>query len=319
MSRPTWGIVATIKAPTKDVLEFAAYHLDLGADDITIFLDDCNEATAEVLSKHPKIKCILTDQAHWEKTIGRRPVKHQVRQVRNASYYYRRAQHLDWVAHIDVDEFICAKESISDILADAAPDTRVLRMLPCESLGTDDRDDLDPSVTYCKAKLPGGPKGKQLEHLFYPQFGGVLKSGFVSHVVGKIFARTGMQEAKFGIHRIFENKEQQVEDVTSEAIELCHTHIQSWEKWLKIMEFRLSRGSYRAELEQSLNPASGRVQRHQLFTALTEGGNENLRAFYEEVCWATPRLREVLADHGYLREYQLDLTAKCEKHFPDFS
>lgn len=319
MTSPTWGIVATIKAPTREVLDFAAYHLDLGADDITIFLDDANADTADALSTHPNVHCILTDEENWQERVGRRPVKHQVRQVRNASYHYRRASHLDWIAHIDVDEFICADRPIINVLSEAPADAKALRMLPCESLGTDERRDVDPDTTYCKAKLPSGDEGKRLEHLFYPNFGGVLKSGFVSHVIGKVFVRTGLPDLKFGIHRAFENKENQIADVQSEAMELCHSHIQSWQKWLAIMEFRLSKGSYRAELEQKLNPASGRIQRHQLFTSLKKGGTDDLRAFYEEVCWATPRLRQVLAENGYLREYKLDLDAKRTKHFPNFA
>lgn len=319
MSRPRWGLVATIKAPTTDVLKFAAHHLELDADDITIFLDDCNAETAAALADHPRVHTIQTDEAHWKNTIGRRPKKHQVRQVRNASYHYRRASHLDWVAHIDVDEFICPSRPVSELLAGYSTDTKAVRVSPCETLGTDDRDDLDPTVTYCKAKLPQGPSGRKLEQLFYPNYGGVLRSGFVSHVVGKTFVRTGLPDVKLGIHRAFENQDQQVEEIVSPDMELAHKHIESWNKWLSIMEFRLTRGSYRAELEQSLNPMSGRIQRHQLFKSLTEGGTDELRAFYAEVCWATPRLRQVMAEHGYLRQYKLDLDAKLARHFPDFA
>lgn len=318
MNQPKWGVVATIKAPTADVLKFAAYHLDLGADDVTVFLDDCNAETAAVLADHPKVHAIQTNEAHWQKTIGRRPKKHQVRQVRNASYHYRRASHLDWIAHIDVDEFIYANRSVTNILSETSSDTKALRILPCESLGTDDRDDVDPSVTYCKAKLPQDSTGRRLEQLFYPNFGGVLRSGFVSHVIGKVFLRTGLPNVKFGIHRAFENKDEEVTATACPDLEHAHTHIESWDQWLSIMEFRLTSGSYRAELEQSINPASGRIQRHQLFKSLTEGGMEDLRAFYEEVCWATPRLRQIMAEQGYLREYRLELDTKLARHFPDF-
>ena len=41
----TWGVVATIKAPTTDVLRFAAYHLSLGADQVFLYLDDANGQT----------------------------------------------------------------------------------------------------------------------------------------------------------------------------------------------------------------------------------------------------------------------------------
>lgn len=322
MSTPKWGVVATIKAPTIDVLNFAAYHLELGASEIAIFLDDCNPETAKALAENPKIRCVLTDEAHWQNTIGRRPKKHQVRQVRNASYYYRRAQHLDWVAHIDVDEFLCLDQTtktVADLLAECPDHIQALRAVPAESLCTDGLSEIEPGMTYCKAKLPGGPEGKALEHQLYPNFGGLLRSGFVSHVAGKIMLRTDLRDVKFGIHRAFEHRETQIKDQPFAGLELCHQHIESWEKWLQIMEFRLSQGSYRAELEQSLDPASGRIQRHQLFTSLTEGDNSALRAFFEECCLATPKLRENLDELGYLRQFKLDLAPKRAKHFTNFA
>ena len=33
----TWGVVSTIKAPARDILRFAAYHLDLGAYTVSFF------------------------------------------------------------------------------------------------------------------------------------------------------------------------------------------------------------------------------------------------------------------------------------------
>lgn len=319
MNQPKWGIVATIKAPTREVLRFVAYHLDQGATRITVYLDDCNAETAKALTDHPQTQAILTDETYWQDTLGRRPKKHQVRQMQNASHCYEKANELDWLAHIDVDEFLCPSVPISDVLAEQSNDTYALRVAPCESLCTDDRDDVDPNTTYCKAKLPSRQEGRRLEQLIYPNFGGVLKSGFVSHVVGKVFVRTGLPDVRFAIHRAFKNQDEQILDVTSSDVELCHRHIESWEKWLAIMEFRLTQGSYREELEKSLNPMTGRIQRHQLFSSLTQGGTEDLRAFFEEVCWATPRLRKVLAEQGYLREYQLELDSKLAKHFPEFA
>jgi len=319
MTSPKWGIVATIKAPTKDVLEFVAYHLDLGATEIAVFLDDCNADTAQALSEHPQVRVILTDEDHWQNTIGRRPKKHQVRQVRNASYYYRRAQHLDWIAHIDVDEFLCPETSVAEVLSACPKDTPALRVFPAESLCSDGLTDVDPEVTYCKARLPDGTAGKALEHVLYPNFGGALRSGFVSHIIGKVFVRTGFKNVKFGIHRAFENRDDELSKIDAQGMELCHRHIQSWDKWLQIIEFRLSQGSYRAELEQSLNPLSGRIQRHRFFTSLMEGDTTALRAFFEESCLATPELRGKLAETGYLRSYTLGLEQKRKKHIPHVS
>ena len=60
---------------------------------------------------------------------------------------------------------------------------------------------------------------------------------------------------------------------------------------------------------------------NQLFKMLEdEGGEEALRAFYTEVCTATPELRERLAEHSVTcTPLRLDLAAKRARHFPDMT
>ncbi|MGH1465272.1 MAG: glycosyltransferase family 2 protein [Cognatishimia sp.] len=314
-----WGIVATIKAPAADILSFVAYHLDLGADHIYIFLDDANPVAQQELQSHPKVTVTHTDDAYWQSTNGRRPHKHQVRQVHNASRAYSQATTLDWLAHIDVDEFLCASDNVASLLAHIPSSISIARVAPCESLCPEDQPNIDRALTYCKAKPPNGPKGQKIEHALYPQFGGFFKAGFISHTAGKIFVRLGQPKLRFAIHRAFANNDQPLPEANIPQIELCHRHVESWEKWLKIMTFRLSKGSYRAELEQSIDPASGRISRHQMFSTLTQDGTDALREFFNETCLATPKLRVGLEKFGLLRCYKLDLAAKTAKHFSGFT
>lgn len=313
MSDPTWGIVSTIKAPTKEVLSFVAYHLSLGASHIFIYLDDSNAITAELLQSHPNVTAILTDESYWEALGKKRPVKHQVRQTRNATHCYAACPTVDWLAHIDVDEFLVFTKPIEPMLKNASKD--VLRVDPFESLCQENRTN---DLVYCKAKLPNGPAGDALAQDIYPMFGAFFKSAFVSHTAGKIFVRTGLPDIEIRIHRAFDGNKNPLGDAHLPDAELCHLHVQSWEKWLKIMKFRLTKGSYRAELEQSISVMSGRMSRHNLFSALTAEGNNDLRTFFEEVCLATPQLLEKLESNGMLRAYNLDLGSHLKKHFPNF-
>ncbi len=58
---------------------------------------------------------------------------------------------------------------------------------------------------------------------------------------------------------------------------------------------------------------------HGLFSMLEkQGGEAALRAFYDEVCIASPALRERLLSHRLLHGVALDLEAKLTRHFPDF-
>lgn len=101
-----WGLVSTVKAPVAAIERFVAWHLGQGAARVLLYLDDGDAALARHLTRIPGVQAIACDAAYWQ-ARGRRPDKHQVRQTQNATHAHRHARRdLDWLAHIDVDEFI---------------------------------------------------------------------------------------------------------------------------------------------------------------------------------------------------------------------
>lgn len=317
MSR--WGIVATIKAPAREILDFVAYHLDLGAEHIFIYLDNQNPRAQQALEAHPRVTVTRTDGDYWAALGRKKPERHQPRQTANASHAYRNATGLEWLAHIDVDEFLCPSRPVSTLLSGLPDDIRCARVRPAEALASDGIDGLDPDATYCKAWMPGGDSRIGLEKDLYPNFGGYLRGGFVSHFVGKIFIRTGLGPVDFRIHRGMIAKQEIGPRMVMDGIELCHRHISGWDAWQKILDYRMTRGSYRSELKPTRKPELGGLSLHELFTfLLAEGGETALRGFYTEVCQARPELLDKLADNGLLRVFHLDLDSKRGKQFPDF-
>jgi hypothetical protein len=98
---------------------------------------------------------------------------------------------------------------------------------------------------------------------------------------------------------------------------LAHLHAPAWADFLAAYRFRLAQGSYRSELKAASGDDG--LNMHALFSMLeADGGEAALRAFYDEVCTATPDLRARLARHGLLHGVTLDLAAKRKKHFPSF-
>ena len=55
-----WDVVSTIKAPTKDILNFAAHYLDLGATHLYLFLDFPDSDAQGHLERHPNIRVTNT-------------------------------------------------------------------------------------------------------------------------------------------------------------------------------------------------------------------------------------------------------------------
>ena len=308
-----WGIVTTVKADTVSIAEFAAHHLDLGADRLFIYLDDDNEDAFKLLKAHPKIRVFRTTGEHWRS--AKRPEKHQSRQSANARHAYRRkAGDVDWLAHIDVDEFLWPQTPLSEQLAALPKACQVARIRPIEALAW---DGAERQTTYFKAMTNDRKQRLAETQAIFPTFGNQLNGGFLSHVAGKVFARTGHIDATFKIHNFYVGDEENPGQIELLGTKLCHMHAHSFDAWMTAYRYRLSKGAYRAELKPNRPREQGGLSLHELLTYLEEAdGEDGLRAFYVEVCTATSELRTRLEEHGLLYSLDLDLEAKRHKHFP---
>ena len=165
-----WGIVSTIKAPLEAIQAFAAHHLELGAHRILIYLDDPDPETEAALRAHSKVRVRACDRAYWKASGQNRPKKHQPRQTYNASQAYAATKDVDWLCHIDVDEFLWSDGNISGLL-DAQPDsTRTARVRPMELLSGSD--------TAYKAWIPPAQTATALPRGSIQRLVGFSRAGF---------------------------------------------------------------------------------------------------------------------------------------------
>ena len=311
MAQVTWGLSATVLASAREILAFAAYHLDQGAHRLYLYLDaPCPDAMPH-LQAHPKIRVTLCDAAYWDKLNGRRPVKHQVRQTQNATHAYGRRADVDWLIHMDVDEFLVSGGPVADHLAGVDPALPIVRVRPMEQLSGDG--------TTFKGFVPSDGQRDATVRALYPTYGAFLKGGFLSHVAGKVFTRTGLDDVTVKIHNSFQNdQELKVADMLP-GLDLAHCHAKSWEDWHAAYRYRLEKGAYRAELGPNKPRAKGGISLHELFAQIEEEqGTDGLRAFFDEVCADTPDLQARLEAKGLLRRVNLDLNATLATHFPGY-
>ena len=181
-------------------------------------------------------------------------------------------------------------------------------MSPMEALAGDG--------TAFKAFIPNGPERAQIVSALYPTYGDYVKGGFLSHLAGKVFVRTGMAEVRLQIHNAFQNDTMIDGPEQQPGIDLAHLHAKSWPEWLAAYRYRLEKGSYRADLAPNRPRDRGGLSMHELFSMIeSEGGEPGLRAFFDEVCADTPELRETLNAHGLLRLADVDLDAKLSRLF----
>ncbi|MCT4609935.1 MAG: glycosyltransferase family 2 protein [Pelagimonas sp.] len=306
-----WGTVSTIKSPLREILNFAAWHLEQGAHRLYIYLDEDAPQTQTILQAHPKIKAQITDAAYWEKRKGR-PEMHQVRQTTNARHANNRRQEVDWLAHIDVDEFLLPARPIAQILSELPETCLCARVRPIEALANPQPQ----PETYFKAFHLGQTDRQEAAAQCFPTWGQHLSGGFLSHVAGKLFFRAGTKGLQPRIHNVRLKGDSNPGQVHLTEIELAHFHAADWDHFLRAYRFRLERGSYRAELQPQVR-SEGAVNLHDLFNMIeAEGGEAALRLMFDEVCTATPDLRARLQTHGLLRSHVLPLDDLREKHFP---
>lgn len=312
----TWGVIATIKAETPAILRFAAYHLDLGAHRIYIYLDAPNPEAQEALRNHPKCRVMLCDDDYWQRRSGTRPEMHQPRQTFNGTRAYARAQEVDWLMHMDVDEFLVADSPVSEQLATLPDQIKCARARPMELLAGGDPQ----TEAAFKTFIPAGRRREETVSALYPTFGQHLKGGFLSHIAGKIFVRTGIRGIKFRIHNAFLEGVTNPDDTELPALHLAHFHASHWDTWFSHFTYRHSSGSYRADLGPARSRERGGITTHELFALiLEEEGETGLRAFFEEVCADTPALRARLEQQGHLRLAAFPFDTALAKHFPDFA
>ncbi|WP_319824162.1 glycosyltransferase family 2 protein [Thalassovita sp.] len=93
-------IVGCMKNEAPYILEWIAYHRAIGVDNFLIYTNDCTDGTAEILSRLQEMDMLQhRNNDDWK---GNSPQQHAL----DAALTEPLMQKADWIAHIDVDEFI---------------------------------------------------------------------------------------------------------------------------------------------------------------------------------------------------------------------
>lgn len=292
----SWGIVATVKAAPEKVRAFAAHHLSLGAAHLWLCFDDPADPTAALA--HPQITAIPCDAAHWSR-LGTRPDRHQNRQSKNAQAVYRRCT-LDWLAHLDVDEFLWPERPVADILSTLPPAQILCRAEPFEAM----HDPALPDDIFTAQQFRGSLK-KPFTHLRAPVLGpyaAILPEAMLSHANGKALFRTGIPGLSPRLHGAFLNGTRLPGPPFQPGLALLHFHAQNRADWLAALPFRLTRGAYQYHPD--------------LQSFLAAATPQQVAAFYDETQTLTPAKTEMLRSESRLINASLALRRSIPQHFP---
>jgi Glycosyl transferase family 2 len=291
----SWGLVVTVKAPEEQVLAFIAHHLALGAAHIWVYFDDPKDTVFERVSRLPKITATRCTDWYWAIRGGRSDLVPD-RQLLNARVAQRRCK-LDWLGHLDVDEFLYAPRPVSDILAEIPRDVPNVLMDPFEAIHDPDLPD-----DIFTARQFRGPLHPPLQHLHAAVFGAsahALPFGTLAHWQGKSFCRPS-GPGKLGVHNVFVNGAPLLPTPFHPELRVLHFHAQDPVTWRRALAFRLGRGGYRARTHPELN------------AHLLGASDEVIHGFYDDVMILTPEKAALLEQHDRLITTDLGLRAKVK-------
>ncbi len=293
-------MTSTVRAPVKDTLAFAWYHLNVAIDHVFLFLDDPGDPATPELSKSDRITCIPCDGAHWRSTGSPRPGVIEDRQRANANVALDRVREwgFDWIIHVDSDELIHPGRNLREVLDEVPVRFGAVRFqlmeavpktLECDLAFTDMslfRVQVDP--TREEAAREAGCS-EAFVHGRYLR----------GHKSSKVAVRTELDVLDLGIHKP-SLRSGKVLVLDSPEISLLHFDSRGFTPWKRKWESRLD-GSAPA---RELSPV--RTRQMSAFIQLRDR-EEELLEYYREL-YMMPRdgiHRQVLCELGMLRRIKL--------------
>jgi len=199
----TWGVTLSVLEPTQLVVANIAHHLELGAQEVIVFLDKPQKDLEKILSSHPRVTTFVCNSRHWLGRLHtRRPNKVIIRQIRNARYAMTRTK-VDWLLHLDADEFLFPKGDFSAELA-ALPDTfggLWLENYERAFREGKDQDTIFDGVFRVFPKTDPAAVALPALSSLYGNNTAFARNGFTAHNLGKSFARNDPRYAQ-GIHQV---------------------------------------------------------------------------------------------------------------------
>lgn len=129
-----------VNAPLPRLLQFVAYHLNAGIDEMHLFFDNPQDPGYDALHAHPRVHCYRCDDEFWRATqapLAQLPPTAVTKKQRALLWWvmHRVRPDADYLASIDQDELIWAKQGIRAALRrELVPGVRHLQLKPWEGV-----------------------------------------------------------------------------------------------------------------------------------------------------------------------------------------
>ncbi|SFP99051.1 Glycosyl transferase family 2 [Roseivivax halotolerans] len=291
-----WGVVSTVAEPPELLAAHAAHYVTMGASEIRYYLDRSDPRINELLGRVPQVHLIGADEAFYTDIVGvrRKPAALNRKQRFNAEHAVRTME-VDWLLHVDADEFLAAEEFAG--LLSALPDDidslhipngeRVwLRDAPVDTI-------FDGALLW---QVPGPPRAAR--RLLGDELALFTDRGFCGHALGKSVTRTG-RGLSLGLHG--PRREPPARIAESREAKICHFDGLTRAHWCaKLMRYA-AQGMYK-------DGSRAQSFRARQIAEVTEAGGDGAAALalHDKLRVLGPELADALRQAGCLEPMPCD-------------
>lgn len=296
----SWSVGSILNESLKDTLQFAAWYLEAGADQLVLMFDDPEDAAIDILDRKASITCIPCTDVFWE-TLGlTRETRFTRRQNAALSWAYGQAG-TDWFLNVDGDEFLFLRDGpVSGFLAAQPNDVEAVRVETAEIVAS--HSPVDASFF----RLPMHRRvARRVYGEDFPLFG-PRRQGLVGHADGKSCIRTGLAGVQLRQHWAQRGKDRVSERLVgrAEGAYLLHFIGLDYPAWRAKVDWRSASRGFTAPLTERIQAAlSGQDP---------EGA---LRSLHERLHSADAQLLLRLREEQSLLSLELSMRDLLERHF----
>ena len=296
----------TVREPAVLVLANVVWHLETGASEVWVFLDDPDDPVGDLIAEMDRVLVVRCD-AEWWAQHGARPVMQTGRQRVNATHAYGQTN-ADWMIHVDADELLWQHKPLGDELQHLSAIDGYLTFRMYErayALGQPAPGIFDGVLRRAMGRGPA------VSDVVWGDLNVVSHEGLLAHNMGKPCVPVG-RELQLSVHR--------AEPLEGKA-QLPHAHVAgSWlvhYDGLTPLHWMVKMLRYAELPKHRQSKLLGDKRRAQLAAVeVTYKTAEGLRSYHDQLRGFTPERLQALTEMGYVDERAFDPAAVIEAAMP---
>lgn len=304
---PRWGTVCIVREPTDLLIAFAAYHLSVGAEQILLYFDTPDDPAADILEQIGGVFVTRCTDSFW-KPLGGPPLSLDDRQKVIVDHARKRAQ-VDWIAHIDADEFLHMPNGLHPSFAAMRERDHSWIKIPVAErvwLGTP-----DPGTLFGGAfRSPIEGSRKEVMEVYGTGLDFLFPMGTAGHPFGKPLGKVRAPEQVFEVHRVVSLAGDRLPACEARQVKLLHFEGLTPLHW--------GRKILRKALEHRQSPLTIRRARLAMIESIVQAPDPGATVleWYDRVHVLQAGVAERLRAHNALSEITLDIRSAIETHAP---